>query len=83
MSTEFNSGLSLSVPVNEFGAPYDFNRRVKTFEESSTAAMETAINNWLIGLTVVRPVILPPVYLGDKANNMRVLVPYGYFTPPA
>jgi len=79
----FNSGIPLDTPVDESGAPYEFNLRVKTFEESSMAVLESTINSWITGLTETRPVIFPPVYLGTETGSVRVLVPYGYFTPPA
>lgn len=84
MTGFINSGLPQ--PLNSQGTPWEWQRKVETFESNNVNTLETNINNWIAALKVTYEyaAILDIIYIGNGAgNNCRVLVSYGYFTPPA
>jgi len=74
------------VPTNSQGTPYVWNRSVKVFENSNMATLENAINVFLVNLDATQEfsAVLGYTYAGTgTGNNTRVLLDYGYFSPPA
>lgn len=73
----------LPVPVDVAGGPYRIVREVRCFDANSAAALQTAINAWLLTLynsTVEHFVVSVAPY--SAANNKHsAVVSYGYFVP--
>jgi len=74
------------VPTNSQGTPYVWSRRVKVFEANNVAALDSLINAFLATLESTQEfsAVLGYTYAGTgTGNNTRVLLDYGYFSPPA
>ena len=56
----------------------------KDFEAGDTASLATDMNAWALTLknSPNQYFVQPPVYLNDKGNNIRVVVPYLLWIPP-
>lgn len=76
--------LVSEAPMDVNGAPYELNWQCKIFEGNNMATLEGQINTWLATEPTVqgRDLFLgPPVFLGTQANNSRLMLPYGFYTP--
>ena len=67
-----------------YAQPWVLEVGYKDFEAANTAALATAMNNWALTLknSPNQYLVQPPVYLNDKGNNIRAIVPYLLWIPP-
>lgn len=83
----YYTDLSKSAPLTAAAAEYNLQWAVKSFEAGTLAALETAINNWLLTEPVTTGV---PRWLGQieyriaetGANRYTALLSYAYFVAP-
>jgi hypothetical protein len=78
--TQFALPAAWKPPGVPAGAQWEWNVRVKTFEENTTALLQAAMNAWLTTLPAgfESPGIIAVDYQGGAKE--RVVVTYGYFT---
>jgi hypothetical protein len=84
MSAGFLLGDGFGNPRTPDGVDWEWNRGVKIFEGSNMVTLEAAINTWIVAFRNATdfPAIIDTIYIGVQGNNSRVLVSYGYFSPP-
>lgn len=82
MKLSYSRSQGVENPAVPNNAMWRYFVRVKAFQESTPALLETAMNSWLLALDAVtiNPVILEVTSLGISAGDFSVLVTYGYFT---
>jgi len=71
----------VKTPQDGNGRAYAFKRRTKVLTANSAAALETAINNWLITLeaSALQYVIGAAMPYSASNNSHSVVVSYGWF----
>lgn len=79
--TQFALPMAWKPPGVPVGGQWEWNVRTKTFEATSTALLEAAINAWLITLPLSfdSPGIIAVDYQSGAKD--RALITYGYFSP--
>jgi hypothetical protein len=77
--TQFALPAAWKPPGAPVGSQWEWAVRVKTFEQNTSALLETAINNWLTALPVgfESPGIIAVDY--QSGAKERAVITYGYF----